>query len=59
MDENFAYWSASFQRAGKQFSSSLALGTYAVANIVDKLFSDKHCIVVVQDVTSLPILDPP
>ena len=59
VDENFAYWSASFKRAGKWFSSSLALGTDDVANIVDKLFSDKPCIVIVQDVTSLPILDPP
>ena len=43
MDENFAYWSASFQRAGKWFSSSLALGTNVVANITDRLSSDLPC----------------
>ena len=40
MDENFAYWSASFQWAGKWFSSSLALGTDIVANITDRLCFD-------------------
>ena len=43
MDENFAYWSASFQRAGKRFSLSLSLGTDVVANITDRLFSDIPC----------------
>ena len=43
MDENFAYWSASFQRAGKWFSSSLALGTDVVADITDRLPSDMPC----------------
>ena len=43
MDENLAYWSASFQRAGKWFSSSLALGTNVVANKTDRLFSDIPC----------------
>ena len=37
MDENFAYWSASFQRAGKWFSSFPVLGTDIVADIADKL----------------------
>ena len=40
MDENFAYWSASFQLAGKWFSSSLALGTNVVATITDRSSSD-------------------
>ena len=40
MDENCAYWSASFQRAGEWFSSSLALGAGVVADINDWLFSD-------------------
>src|SRR4051812_31382059 len=44
MDENFAYWSASFQRAGKWFSSSLALGTNNAANTNDRLFSDMPCL---------------
>ena len=43
MDENFAYWSASFQRAGKWFSSSLALGTDVVADITDRIPSDMPC----------------
>ena len=43
MDENLAYWSASFQRAGKWFSSSLALGTDIVADITDMLLSDMPC----------------
>ena len=43
VDENFAYWSASFQRAGKWFSSSPALGTDVVADIADKLSSDIPC----------------
>ena len=37
MDENFAYRPASFQRAGKWFSSSLALGIDVVADISDRL----------------------
>ena len=44
MDENFAYWSASFQRAGKWFSLSLALGTDVVADITDRLPSDMPCL---------------
>jgi len=44
MDENFAYWSASLQRAGKWFSSSLALGTDVVANITDRLSSYMPCL---------------
>ena len=55
MDENFAYWSASFQRAGKWFSSSPALGTDVVANVADKLFSDKPRNVIAQDATTLLI----
>ena len=43
MDENFAYWSALFKRAGKWFSSSLALGTNDVADITDRLFSGMPC----------------
>ena len=43
MGENFAYWSASFQRAGKWFYSSPALGTYVVANITDRLSSEMSC----------------
>ena len=43
MDENLAYWSASFQRAGKWFSSSLALGTNVVADITDLVLSDMSC----------------
>ena len=43
MDENFAYWSASFQRAGKWFSSSLALGTNVVADIADMVLPDMPC----------------
>ena len=43
MDENFAYWSASLQRAGKWFSSSLALGTNVVADITDMVLSDMPC----------------
>src|SRR4051812_20390205 len=44
MDENLAYWSTSFQRAGKWFSSSLALGTDVVANINDGLSSGMPCL---------------
>ena len=43
MDENLAYWSASFQRAGKWFSSSLALGIDVVADISDRLPFDTPC----------------
>ena len=51
MDENFANWSASSYRAGRWFSSSLALG----ADIVDKLFSDLPCNVIALFVTTLLI----
>ena len=44
MDENFAYWSTLFQRAGEWFSSSLALGTDVVADITDRLSSDMPCL---------------
>ena len=44
MDENCAYWSASFQRAGKGFSSSPALGIDVVADITDRLPSDMPCL---------------
>ena len=44
MDENFAYWFASFQRAGKWFSSSLALGIDVVADIADMLSSEMPCL---------------
>ena len=43
MDENFAYWPASFERARKWFSSSLALGTSIVAIITGRLPSDMPC----------------
>ena len=43
MDENLAYWTASLQRAGKWFSSSLALGTDVVADIIARLPSDLPC----------------
>ena len=58
MDENFAYWSASFQRAGKWFSSSLALGIDDVADITDNLSYDMPCFMIVQDVTALPAFNP-
>jgi hypothetical protein len=41
--ENFAYWSASFQRAGKWFSSSPVLSTDIAADIADRLSSDMPC----------------
>ena len=44
MDENFAYWSTLFQRAGEWFSSSLALGTDVVADLIDRLSSDTPCL---------------
>ena len=57
MDENFAYWSASFQQAGKWFSSSLALGTDNVADIW-LTGNPLTClaIMIVQDVIALPTL---
>ena len=43
MDENLAYWSASFNEQEKWFSSSLALGTDVVADIIDRLPSNMPC----------------
>ena len=44
MDENFAYWSASFNEQEKWFSSSLALGIDVVADIIDRLPPDMPCL---------------
>ena len=45
------------QRAGKWFSSSLALGTDVVADITDRL-SSGLAYMIVQDVTALPTFNP-
>ena len=43
MDENLANWYASSQRAGKWFSTSLALGIDVAVNRINKLFADELC----------------
>ena len=40
MDENFAYWSASFNERGKWSSAFLVLGIDFVVDIADKLSTD-------------------